>query len=81
MSRKSPLGNMPDPASKKSGNRKGLKKLSVPLVGKRSHLSTLMTPRTSISVAASDTGVGSSMMGYVVVAGLAIAAIYAITHS
>jgi len=41
----------------------------------------MMAPRTSISLADTETGPGSSMMGYVVVAGLAIAAIYAITHS
>lgn len=81
MSRRSPLGKIPDPASHKTGNRKAFKKLTAPLVGRRTHLSSLMTPRTSVSLAASDTGTGSSMMGYVVVAGLAIAAIYAITHS
>jgi hypothetical protein len=81
MSRNSPLGKMPDAAGKKSGNRKAVKRLNVPVVGKRTHLSSMMAPRTSISLADTETGPGSSMMGYVVVAGLAIAAIYAITHS
>lgn len=78
MSRKSPLGTLIDSTN---GQRKPFRLLNVPKVGKRTHLSSMMTPRTSISLAATDTGGVSSMMGYAVVAALAIAAIYAITHS
>lgn len=81
MSFKSPLGKRPDPAADKSSNRKAFRATTKPVVGRYSFLGSMMTPRNSINMAAPSDQPVSSMMGYVVVAGLAIAAVYALTHS
>lgn len=80
MSFKSPLGKRPDPAAEKSSNRKAFR-ATKPVVGRYSALGSVMTTRNSVNMAAPSDQPVSSMMGYVVVAGLAIAAVYALTHS
>lgn len=81
MSYRSPIGKRPDPAAEKSSNRKAFRTTTKPIVGRFSALGSMMTPRRSVNMAATFDQPVSSMMGYVVVAGLAIAAVYALTHS